>query len=378
MGHYQCLLKESIRGRFKMITQNLLLLQVSSGSDTSAQDMHPMLYVIIGIIIAFIFIGMSWWYNYTQKLRLRPIVLLEDHCTDDKKMIGYYVRKVNFQLPSVGGRMKAFWAIQCKDDVGKDIFIVPSHGEYEDIVKRYDHIPNLVFVEAKFLGYGNSGPEAHREWTSAAFPDDIFRFDDIGDVPPNYILCKPHYSVGMKKELYKAEINNVTNMFTLLEQMKINSLADIEIMTQKYNDLMSVSQHTHISHMLGQWESITVMNDALLRQYTTSINIVARLLHIRADHVSLSGINHAISQGSITAVAEIIGGYRNMMTGVMDSLGMEALPKNMIDMTFEKANRTKEEALAATNRVQQLEDQIQKLIHSIRMSESEKGTPIEM
>jgi len=325
----------------------------------------PIFYVILGIFLTLAFFFLIKLFEYKQKLASRPFVILEDFSTDIRIGIGYFVKRVDFKLPSIEGKLKSFWAVQCTNG-NETFFIIPSHGEYEDLVKRYDHLPSIIFIEGKFLGYGNSGPEVHREWIESAFPKSLFKFNEIGPLPSNYILCKPHYSVGIKKEIHRNEINKATNIYTLLQQIKLETQAEIEIIQQKYNELMLTSQQTNISHMFSHWESILAMNDAMLRQFTTPLYVIARLLHIRSDHVGISGLNHAVSQGSFTAMAEIIKNYKTTMDNILDSLGSVALPKDTLEMTFEKANKTKDEALAAMARNQQLESQMQELIAGIK------------
>lgn len=326
----------------------------------------PTLYFFFGAGSLGLFIAFIVLLKKIQDQRSRPVLIFWDHSTDQRYYFGYYLGKVRFSLQSIKGKVKYFWAVQCKIEGQGSRFIIPSHGEFEDVVKKDDDIPFVVHMEGKMLGSGELGAEVHREWAESAFPKSVYGFDQIGEIPPNYWLCIPHWSVGYKKEVFQEDANRMTNMFTLLHQLQIDRQAEIEIVFEKFEGLLSTNFQTQTSHFFSHWESVLAAWDGLLKQYTTSIFTIGRLLHIRSDQVAMAGINQAISQGSIPAVAEFIRGYRGMMDDVWESMGYVGLPKDTLEMTFQKANKTKEEAMMLAQKNDQLTNQIQGLISQMR------------
>lgn len=342
-----------------------ILQQLQRIEEQNSKNVSSILYLFLGIGITLLIYAMIVAVKKEQEKRSRPVLVFLDHVTDEMHVFGYYVGKVTFQIP-VGNGSVQFWAVQVQYDDGKDYFIIPSHGRYEDMVKTSDIYQGIVIMEGELIGFGDLGPEVHKIWFKRAFPESVYQLDSFGELPPNYILCSPVWSVGIKKEIFRQEVKRIARMFTLVRHITIDNEETVNLILQKFEEFTATTLQTQTNHFLSHWRSVLSEWDALLKQYTTSIFTISRLLHIRSSQVMMSGISHAIQQGSIPAVAEFIRNYKGMIDDVLDGLGLVGLPKDTLELTFQKANQTKEEAIALARENAQLNAQLQSLVSQLR------------
>lgn len=335
----------------------------------------------VGLVI----IGLVGYKVFTkiQEERSKPILILMDHSTGNMFHFGYYEGIVSYNVTIMGGKSKKFWAVQTRTPMGR-YFILPTHGDKEDLLVENEQMPFLKLMFAKIIGSGDGGPSVHREWADIALPKGTYKFDEPGEIPPNYILVTPFWSQGLEKTVFTNSVEGTTAVFALLNKLKNDNEARYEIMQDQMQSMLSSQLKNTTNHMLSNWRSVLDAWDVTMMERTVPIRALADLLHLSPKQVTTSAVGHALSQGGIQSLSSAFRSMREMTDDVLDSMGLMSMSKETAEMTFQKVNQIRDKAIILQQDNEGLKKELNGLVNTIQTSKTQntrqqpETPPIEM
>lgn len=331
-------------------------------SDEQLIDPTSVLFILLGLGIAFLlFIVWKIWENI-MKAKERPYVLFIDLSTNKVRYLGQYIDRVDFDIAVESGNRKSFWGI--KTFGGSEYkFIVPSFGNWEDMV-MWDQrdLKTFVFVIGKLIGTGAESTDVHQQWLDDAFPSEVYDFEQPIAIPENFILCKPLWNRNMNRVTFQQNIMGIENVFTLFNKMINIQDHQLKMVYEHFGSLVISRISAANDHLLSQWEYILQAWNILHKERTVPLYVLTQLLHISPSRATYAALASALNQGGIQSAAPFLGNIKNTIEEVANSLDLMVMEKPNAEMLFQKVNQNKEELINLGQQNLQYEQNIRNLI----------------
>jgi len=324
-------------------------------------------FIIIGMGIIFLILFFWKIWNKVMKARERPNVFFIDLSTHRVRYMGQFVERMDFDLEVEKGNRKSFWGI--KTSTNNDfLYIVPSFGSWEDMVMwDQDNLKGFIFILGILIGTGQEGIDIHQQWMNDAFPSDIYDFDQPTAIPNQFVLCKPLWNRNMEKAAFHQNVMSIHNVFTLFHKMIVIQDQQLNLVSDRFGNLLITRLTSATDHLLSQWEYILDAWNTMHQERTVPLFVLSQLLHISPSRVSYAGLSSALNQGGIQAAVPFLANIKETIGQVAEQVDLITLDKGNTEMLFQKVNQNREELLNLARQNAEYEQNMQQLIQQNNM-----------
>jgi hypothetical protein len=269
-----------------------------------------------------------------------PVVILLDLTTFKMYMVGYYVDiNDDVLIPVKDGNSKQLWAVET--DM---YYIIPSHGNKEDIIIRDRGLRSVIIMIAQLIGVSRDGPEVHAEWCKDVFPPEIYTVPEkLAAIPNNYIFVRPLGKNSWIKGALRQEFNEMRHVY--MDQYKTLQKYEqqIEELHIHYGNLNLHRIQSGNEMNISNWQYVMEAWDYLMRERTVPLSVISRLLNVSNVKVGYSGLHTVLSHGGINDAGKFLSAVTRAVQGLTNQLGMTPVSTPLFKAMTQKVNQQQDD-----------------------------------